>query len=163
MKDCLYADDTVLYLSGENIYDVVTIIQDDLGRYSRWCAQNYLTLNVKMTKYVSFGTSQRTKAIHDFDLNLNGTLLHREPFYKYLGITLDSHLTYKQHVNQCMKVVSHKLCLLSKIRQFMNEDTALFIYISMIAPIIDYGDIIYMGGTDDKLSKLQRLQNHVTK
>ena len=55
--------------------------------------------------------------------------------------------------------MSHKIYLLSKIRQFINERTALFIYKSMIAPIIDYGDIIYMGGTEDNLSKLQKLQN----
>ena len=158
-KHCLYADDTVLYLSGDNIYDVVTKLQEDLDKYSGWCIQNCLTLNVKKTKYVIFGTRQRTKSINDFDLKLNDTLLHKEPFSKYLGITLDSHLTYKQHVNQCIKIVSHKIYLLAKIRQFINECTPLFIYKSMIAPIIDYGDIIYMGGTEDNLSKLQKLQN----
>ena len=81
-KHCLYADDTVLYLLGDNIYDVVAKLQEDLDKYSGWCIQNCLTLNVKKTKYVIFGTRQRTKSINDFDLKLNDTLLHKEPFYK---------------------------------------------------------------------------------
>ena len=158
-RHCLYADDTVLYLSGRDIDNMVLGLQSDLDRYSSWCEQNYLTLNVKKTKYVIFGTSQRTKTVQNFELKLNGTNLFKEPFYNYLGITLDSNLSYNQRVKQCMKIVSHKIYLLAKIRKFINEETALFIYRSMIAPIIDYGDIKYMGGMEENLLKLQRLQN----
>ena len=156
---CLYADDTVLFMSGNDIEVMINDLQGDLTRYSEWCSNNYLTLNAKKTKYVIFGTRQRTKNIRNFDLTLNGTKLFKEPFYKYLGITLDDHLSYKQHIDQCTKIVSHKIYLLSKIRRFINEETALFIFRSMIAPILDYGDIIYMGGSENGLSKLQKLQN----
>ena len=159
VNHCLYADDTVLYISGKEIREMVELLQEDLGTYSNWCSKNFLTLNVKKTKYVIFGTSQRTKSINNCELYLNGAKLFREPYYKYLGITLDSHLSYKQHIDQCAKIVSHKIYLLTKIRRFVSEDTATFIFKSMIAPILDYGDIIFMGSTSNNLMKLQRLQN----
>ena len=156
---CLYADDTVLYVSGQDTGDMVEILQQDLERYSNWCVENHLTLNVSKTKFVVFGTKQRTKRVDNIELFLNDSRLFKEPYYKYLGILLDSSLSYKQHMEQCAKIVSHKIYLLSKIRKWITEDTAVFIYKSMIAPILDYGDIIYMGGLSANLSKLQRLQN----
>ena len=159
IEHCLYADDTVLYISGNDFDTMVSTLQEDLNRYFQWCCKSCLTLNVKKTKYVIFGTRQRTKNIKTFELTMNGTKLFKEPFYKYLGITLDSHLNFKQHIDQCIKIVSHKVYLLSKIRKFITEETAVFIFKSMIAPILDYGDIIYMGGVEDGLARLQRMQN----
>ena len=49
--------------------------------------------------------------------------------------------------------------MLAKIRNLIDQQTALYIYKSMIMPIFDYGDIIYEGGTKNKLLKLQRIQN----
>ena len=155
----MYADDTVLYLSGENIDNMVINLQTDLDRYSDWCSKNFLSLNVSKTKFVVFGTSQRTKRIGNVNLTLNGVSLYKEPYYKYLGIILDSHLNYKQHIDQCSKIVSHKIYLLSKIRRYITEETAIFIFKTMIAPILDYGDILYSGGTNKNVSNLQKFQN----
>ena len=49
--------------------------------------------------------------------------------------------------------------MLSKIRSFIDERKAWYIFKSMIAPIFDYGDIIYEGGNKNKLDKLKRTQN----
>ena len=158
-KYCLYADDTVLYHTGDNIEEIRDNLQEDLDQYSSWCSKNFLSLNVKKTKFVIFGTRQRTKNIDHVDLKMNGISIYKEPYYKYLGILLYSGLNYKQHVDQCVNIVSHKIYVLSKIRRFIDEKTSIFIYKSMIAPIIDYGDVVYMGGMSSNLSRLQKLQN----
>ena len=62
-------------------------------------------------------------------------------------------------MEQCARIVSHKIIILSKIRKSISEDTALYIYRSMIAPILDYGDIIYAGGLSGSLDKMQKLEN----
>ena len=72
---------------------------------------------------------------------------------------LDSRLNYNAHIDNCSKIVSHKLYLLSKIRHYITENTSIRIYKTMIAPLIDYGDVIYSGTSDLKLQGLQKLQN----
>ena len=52
-KVSLYADDTVLYYSGKNLNEVVTIIQADLTLLGNWCKKNRLTINCKKTNIVS--------------------------------------------------------------------------------------------------------------
>ena len=62
-------------------------------------------------------------------------------------------------MDQCAKVVSRKIFILSKIRKCISEDTAIFVYRSMMAPIIDYDDVVYCGGFQEGIAKLQKLQN----
>ena len=72
---------------------------------------------------------------------------------------MDSNLSFNKHQDVSKKLISHKLYMLSKIRKYINEQTATRIFQSMIAPLIDYGDIIYAGTTNKNLDKLQSLQN----
>ena len=155
----LYADDTVIYYSGNELQDIIPSLQTDLDSYFDWCNANCLTLNVKKTKFVIYGTKSRVKKVNNAQIFLGGNQIFCEPNYNYLGITLDSSLSFKQHIEHCAKVVSHKIFILSKIRNSISEDTALFIYRSMIAPIIDYGDVAYSGGLIEGLNRLQKLQN----
>ena len=92
-------------------------------------------------------------------LSLNEDKIVRVPFYKYLGVFVDSNLTFNKHIDVSKKLICHKLYLLSKIRKYINETTATRIFQSMIAPLIDYGDIVYAGTSIKNLDKLQSLQN----
>ena len=77
------------------------------------------------------------------------------PSYKYLGITLDNSLNLNLQIQQTMNKVSHKLYILSKIRQFLTKESAILIYKTMILPYFDYGDIAYMFSSKNELNKLE--------
>ena len=62
--------------------------------------------------------------------------------YKYLGIILDSTVTFKNQIQNTIKIVAHKISLLHKIRNFITENAAIQIYKTMFIPYLDYGDII---------------------
>ena len=155
----LYADDTVIFISGENTIEVVNKLQVDLSRFDKWCKGNRLTVNTKKSNFVIYGTKSRVSKIHNVELELNGDKLVRVPFYKYLGVFLDTTLNFNKHIDVSKKLICHKLYLLSKIRKHITEATATRIFQSMITPLIDYGDIIYSGTSANNLDKLQSLQN----
>lgn len=50
----LYADDTVLYVSGTERTAVQTKLQNILDRFLSWCISNKLTLNAKKNKMMTF-------------------------------------------------------------------------------------------------------------
>ena len=155
----LYADDTVLYTSGENIDSITDNMSSDLSRFEDWCTRNKLTMNVKKTKYVLFGLKSQIKEIRVYNLYISNRLLDRVNSYKYLGITLDACLTYNRHLENCINIASHKVFLLSKVRKYMTFEASLQIYETMILPIMEYRDILYDGGDQKFLTKLQTLQN----
>jgi hypothetical protein len=51
-KTILYADDSVIYHSGDSLNDVQDRVNEDLALISQWSRANGLTLNVEKTKYV---------------------------------------------------------------------------------------------------------------
>ena len=81
--------------------------------------------------------------------------------YKYIGITLDTHLTYKPHIKSIISKVTHKLSVLTKIRKYIDITTSLTLYKSMILPHFDYGDMIYAATSNENLNDLQTLQKEV--
>ena len=154
----LYADDTVLYLSGE--LDVITDqMCSDLSLFKKWCDKNKLTLNIKKTKYITFGLKSQTRKVSNHIVKIDNIRVDRVYSYKYLGITLDMNLNYKKHLEICIKSASYKALLLSKVRRYITKEAAIRIYKTMILPLIDYGDILYEGTNSKLLSKLQTLQN----
>ena len=159
----LYADDTVIYCSGNSTEEVVAKLQPDLDKFSKWCGSNKLTLNVKKTKLMSFGTRERVKKTKGVKVYINGKQLQHVPTYKYLGMVLDSTLSLKAHVSSVVNTVLYKTNLLSKIRKFISESVALRIFKTMIVPYFDYGDVLYSNSNSDGLEKLQRLQNRCLK
>ena len=163
LKHCnhlLYADDSVLYMTGD-IQDCTRKLQDDLSVFKSWCDRNQLTMNIKKTKYVSFGLKSKIRKISNHSLFINENRLERVNSYKYLGLTLDMNLNYNNHLENCLRLISHKAYLLNKIRMYIDTNTAIRIYKTMILPILEYGDVIYEGANQKILNDLQTSQNHI--
>ena len=159
----LYADDTVIYSSGENTVELEASLQPALNKFAKWCGCNKLTLNASKTKLMAFGTRQKVKRAKRAQVKINGVPLEIVPSYKYLGVSLDSTLSFNYYVKSVVNMVAYKTSLLSKIRRYLTDTVALKIYKSMILPYFDYGDIIYNNSNQDGLDKLQRLQNRCLK
>ena len=68
-------------------------------------------------------------------------------------------LNYNKHLQNCIKIASHKVFLLSKCRNCITNEAALRIYKKMILPLIEYGDVLYDNSNTRLLGKLQTLQN----
>ena len=144
----LYADDTVIYQSGVNGFEAADILQTDMDKFSIWCNENKLTVNAKKTKLMIF-------AQHF----INNTSIQIVPTFKYLGLLLDSTLSFNSHIASLIRLISYKMSLLAKLKKYLNNNVALLIYKTMLLPYFDYADIIFHKAKSADLGKIQRLQN----
>ena len=106
-----------------------------------------------------FGTRNMLKNSARHDTYMNGIRLQYVNHYNYLGIKLENTLSFESHVNETIRMVAHKLYLLSRIRKYVNIYQAITIYRSMIVPYFDYGDIVLVNINRKTIDKLQKLQN----
>ena len=136
----------------------VHVIQQDLLNVAQWCDSNALTINMKKTKLMLFGTRASIKKHKLMPVLLNQNPIEFTNNYKYLGVILDSSLSFSKFVTNIIKTTTHKAYVLSKIRCYLNTQTCLSIYKSMVMPLFDYGDVLY-AASKSQLSKLQRIQN----
>ena len=95
--------------------------------------------------------------IFDNEQNKNVALECKE-FIKYLGILIDSHLTWKHHIDHIAIKISRTIGLISKIRHFVPKHTLINIYRSLVAPYLSYGLIVWGQACKSYLDKLLKLQ-----
>ncbi len=78
---------------------------------------------------------------------------------KYLGLYIDKHLSFDTHIESIIKKVSQRNRMLWKMRSFISEPLAKYLYTTLIAPNFMYCDFIYDGTTANNKQKLQTIQN----
>ena len=142
----LYADDTVIYRSGVDSREASIKLQRSINLFTEWCTANALTVNIKKTKIMAFGSRNKVKKAKDVVISMGNQKLKQVPSYKYLGMLLDSTLNFNQHISYVIRTVLHKLILLSKLKRYLNDNT-------------DYADVIFDKALNKDIKKLQTLQN----
>ncbi len=153
----MYADDTVIYYSASTFIDVQNVVQDDLEKITLWMFDNELVLNESKTKSMLFGSAQRLRDVPNFDIYLNCKKLEQVFSFKYLGVTLDCQLNWKEHVETISLKLSARLKLLSRIRSCLNSVAVRHIYNGIIQPLFDYCDVAW-----NKISEGCKHELHAT-
>ena len=121
--------------------------------------QNRLSLNVSKTKLMLLGSRQKLRNVGNLNLILNGQATDSVDEFKYLGIIVDKHLLFHQHVDHIVDKTTNKLGLIYKTRWLFDESTALVLFKSLIVPHFDYGSVIYEVALEYQLRRLQINQN----
>ena len=155
----LYADDTVIFARHTNERTAHLWVSADLNLLYNWCRRNQLTINLSKTKLMLFGTKNMLKHGSKFDTDLSGEKLQYVKQFNYLGMKLEDTLTFELHAADTMRMVAHKLNLLSRIRKYIKIGQSIAIYKSKVVPYFDYGDIFLKNVSQKSLDKLQKLQN----
>ena len=62
---------------------------------------------------------------------------------KHLELTLDSKLSFNEHINDKIHQANKGVGLLRKLQTFLPRNSLLTIYKSFIRPLLDYADVIY--------------------
>ena len=105
---------------------------------------NKFSLNTSKSNFVIFHPFQRkldynvTLKMYDNNLKIL-TSLERKHYVKYLGVLIDSHLSWRFHTDYISSKVSKGVGIIARLRHFVPPSTLLKFYHSLIKPYISYG------------------------
>ena len=134
----LFADDTNIYCSHKNLNDLELILNQELHAVAEWIKSNRLALSILKTNFVLFH-SKRLKPYTSLNLITDGVNIQQVSRVKYLGVTFDSNLTWKNPVNELCLKLSKTIGIFSKLRYYVNVDILIMLYYSLIYPFLTYG------------------------
>lgn len=100
----LYADDSSITYVADDLNSMKLMIGEDLVKINKWFKNNLLVLNEDKTEIIFYNT-HRNELSKITDLKFENTKINRVTEHKYLGLTIDSNLTWDQHINKIMKKV----------------------------------------------------------
>jgi len=101
----LFADDTNLFLYDKNLTSLFSSANENLKCLHKWFVANKLSLNVTKTCYSVFGTNECQLKDLDLKLLINGENIERVESCKYLGIIIDSDMSWKEHIDFVYTVI----------------------------------------------------------
>ena len=161
LKVNMYADDCLIYTTGNNWELMCPKIQYGLDNFQNWCVNNRLKLNVRKSKALVIGTSYKLNTVtQDNKFTLSGDVLEYTDIYNYLGLLLDKNMTLTPLLAKLKKSVMAKIFTLIKIRDMITTTCAITIYKQTILPILDYSGFMSISCNISDRNDLQKLQNH---
>ena len=157
----MYADDTEIHYANKELSMVEKRLQEDLYALESWMSSNRLKFNVKKSCIMLVGTRQKLKD-KSISVFLSGLQLEQVMHIKYLGLIIDSHLKWDEHINYVLKRVRNKLDSIGRLKPLPPRLLS-FLYLVYVLPIFDYCDIVWSPSTINKAMQLERLHHKVTR
>ena len=82
-------------------------------------ALNRLPPNVSKTSFVLF--SPVNKPLKNVTILINKQAISQKDYVKYLGVLIDSRLTFQQHISAIKKKISRTIGIMYKLRNFVSK------------------------------------------
>ncbi len=110
-----FADDTVVLGLISNNDETACL--DEVERFTSWCQDNCLSLNVSKTKELIVDFRKRQQRLYT-PLMIRGTPVEWVSSFKYLGVNISEDLTWITHIQTQVKKARQRLYLLRQLRKF---------------------------------------------
>ena len=120
----------------------------ELKKLRVWLIVNRLSLNIEKTNFVVFHPYNKPIS-HKITLKIHKRAISEKNHIKYLGILIDSTLTWKAHIDNVSTKISKSIGLLYKIRHYVNLKIMRTLYHSLVYPYLTYA--IEVWGSADSL------------
>ena len=124
---------------------------------------NRLKMNDAKTEFIYFGSPKQLQKCLVSSITVNNTTVNRASVIKYLGIDMDQHLTFKDHVTRKCGTAMRNLQKIRCIRQFLTLETCKTVIQGLVIAHLDYANGLFFGMQEISVKRLQRIQNSAAK
>lgn len=150
----LYADDISVHVSCKSYEDIETVAFNQLATLKQALNNKLLILNPSKSKFISFTSSLKNKLTPRVNIFLDEDLLEEVNETKFLGLNIDKHLNWNNHVSTITKKLASGLYVLKQISKFSSLETMKTVYFAFIQSHITFGLSLYGSTSTENLNKL---------
>ena len=152
-----FADDTTLFVSHKSTRYLEYCITTDLETLHDWFRANKLTLNLDKSVLMMMSGKKHSTLN---SIKIGSYKIKTERVTKFLGVWINSELTWKEHVNRLAIKLKSKLGLLMKSKNFLDPSSMKVLYYAKIYSNLSYclsqwGNMI----TKAQMTKLSKIQD----
>ena len=133
----------------------------ELKKLTLWLNCNRLALNISKTNFVIFAAVNKPRK--NVTILLGNKAIAEKTYVKYLGVLIDSKLKFKEHISSVNKKIARTVGLLYKLRHYMNQETLVMVYYSLIYPFLIYAVPIWGNACITFINPIHILQKKVVR
>ena len=160
----MLADDTSISYSASITSELQNVINSELKKLNSLLITNRLSLNTVKTEFMVIGSQQKLRSIDsEINIKINENEMTRVDSVKSLGVYIDKHLAWHDHIDKLCEKVASAIGALKRVRSFTTINASTQIYQSLIQPHFDYCCTVWDGLGETLSTKLQKLQNRAAR
>ena len=138
LKCVSFADDSNFLTQGNDLAALTKSLTEELKHISDFFKANQLKLNAKKTKMVIFRKTKLPPNHQEMNVYLEGVKLDKDESAEFLGITIDSTLTWDKHCSNVANKISRHNGMLNRVKHMLPPCSLRLLYHSFIQPHIQY-------------------------
>ena len=158
----IFADDTKLYKEIRSQEDCSTL-QENINKIHTWSQKWQLKFHPGKCHILRIGTSQPNFEYTMPDYKSGTVSLEITTVEKDLGVNIDNKLTFSEHTAITVKKANQMLAIIRRTFRYLDEDTFLLLYKTMVRPIAEYGVPAWTPIYMKEIDALESVQRRATK
>ena len=155
----LFADDTNVFISGNNLRKLINTLHIELDKLYAWLQSNKLTLNLLKTHYMVFH--------RDKHKNMDGTLcINKVPIQQvdnttFLGVIIYDNLNWSNHISYINSKIAKGIGIICRARKFFSKSALINLYYAFIFVYLIYCVEVWGNALSTHTQPLIKLQNTI--
>lgn len=158
-----YADDAVICYSSDTWEETHNIATTDLNSINNWYNNMSLKLNFDKTNYMTFSIDTRgqpnTSTIQVKDGNNTTITLQRLTKTRYLGVLIDQHLKWTDHITQLKCKLRHLMYIFNNLKRVCSRSILREVYFALAQSLLQYCIVAWGGAYKNLTTPLNRTLN----
>ena len=152
LKFSHFADDTVVYMTGNNLKSLCRDLCNELIKVDDWLKTNRLSLNIDKTYFMVL--THNTYDINNCIIKIRDKSINYVTETKFLGVILDNKLNYNSHVTKLTKQLSRVKGILFKLANTVPPFILRNLYYSLFYSRMTYAISVWGGGNKININKV---------
>ena len=161
-----FADDTQLYKFDilSNIPSLLASVEVCLGEVKCWMETNKLKLNDEKTEAMLCSRNGNASVdVQSISLNVNGCPIQPSADARNLGVFLDQDFSMALQIDNLCRTLRNNLKKIATIRDYLTKDVTSMLVTTLVLSRLDYCNSLLVNISQDKISRLQVIQNSAAK
>ncbi|GFX79767.1 RNA-directed DNA polymerase from mobile element jockey [Trichonephila clavipes] len=156
VSTCLFADDSAVLSQSVQLKYTIKTVQHFLDKLETWLTHWRIAINVDKSQAIVF----KKWGVIDppFQLTLFDDNIQWVPAVKYLGLHIDSRLTFKKHIDYLSQKFWGRISLAISLvgrRSPLSLENKVILYKQILRPVITYGSPVWGAAAATHMKKIQ--------
>ena len=152
-----FADDVTNSARGRTEEEIASKLIDGFNATKAFCDEHELTINANKTQLIVF-KAPGTKLSPDFSIIVNGCQIVSMPTVTLLGVNLDQHLSFRDHIDQVVRKSHGLIGVLRRASPYLPQPLRKLFYTSIIRSRLEYASTVFSSASKTQTNKLETIQ-----
>ena len=135
LKYILFADDTTIFRSGNDIKSLSKEVNRELIAISQWFSINKLLINLEKTQCTLFTNS---KLFRNITITINNVSIKQIHSARFIGVYIDDKMTWKDHISYISNKLAKSISILHRVKWTLDSGALRLLYYNLALQYISY-------------------------